>query len=178
MGSPLSQLCRHHTALQTTITWVWDIFLQHLSQELYFPSRFCFTPGMCSFMFAFICLSHLSFYLYYPFLFMYAHYWISWWSGNSNLFDLESRNCFDHVTSQFYDVIPFDFKYMFDHHERMNSKSRRNQNFDHFHPSAHTYAKVTIHIHSKYRCISTLCHSRAIFTISYCWNLDNCTRNV
>ena len=92
MGSPLSPLCRHHTALQMTITWVWDIFLWHLSQELYFPSRFCFTPGTCPFMSAFICLSCLSFYLYYPFLFTYAHHWISWWFGNSNLFDLESRN--------------------------------------------------------------------------------------
>ena len=52
---------------------------------------------------------------------------------------------------------------MFDHYERMNSKSRHNQNFDHFHPSTHTYAKVTIHIHSIYRCMGTLCHNRVIF---------------
>ena len=54
-------------------------------------------------------------------------------------------------------------KYMFDHYDRMNSKSRHNQNFDHFHPSTHTYTKVTIYIHSIYRCIGTLCHSRVIF---------------
>ena len=58
------------------------------------PSRFCFTPGTCPFMSAFICLSRLSLYLHYPFLPTYAHYWISWWSRNSNFFNLESRNCF------------------------------------------------------------------------------------
>ena len=47
-------------------------------------------------------------------------------------------------------MIPLDFKYMFNRHERMNSKSRHNRNFDYFHPSTHTSAKVTIHIHSIY----------------------------
>ena len=69
----------------------------------------------------------------------------------------------------FYDMIPLDFNYMFNRHERMNGKSRHNRNFNHFHPSTHTYAKVTIHIHSIYRCIGTLCHSRAISVVSYCF---------
>ena len=77
----------------------------------------------------------------------------------------------------FYDMIPLGFKYMFNHHERMNGKSRHNRNFDYFHPSTHTYAKVTIHTHSIYRCIGTLCHSRAISVVSlFHWNLDYCAR--
>ena len=49
-------------------------------------------------------------------------------------------------------------------------KSRHNRNFDYFHPSTHTYAKVTIHIHSIIlECIGTLCHSRAISVVSYCF---------
>ena len=58
--------------------------------KLCFSSWFCFTPRMCSFMFAFVCLSYLSFHLYYSFLFTDAHYWISWRSKNSNFFNLET----------------------------------------------------------------------------------------
>ena len=39
-----------------------------------FSSRFCFTPRTCTFMFTAVCLSCLSFYLYYLFLFLYAYY--------------------------------------------------------------------------------------------------------
>ena len=73
------------------------------------------------------------------------------------------------LSHNFYDMIPLDLKYMFNRHERMNGKSRHNRSFDYFHPSTHTYAKVTIHIHSIYRCIGTLCHSRAISVVSYCF---------
>ena len=107
VGGPLSQLCGQHTALQMTVTRVWNIFLWYLSQKLYFSSRFCSTPRTCSFMSAFICLSHLSFHLHYLFLFTYAHYWISWWSGESNFFNLKFRNCFVMLFHNFYDVIPF-----------------------------------------------------------------------
>ena len=92
---------------------IWNIFLWYLSQKLYFPSRFCFTPRTCSLMSAFICLSHLSFHLYYLFLFMYAHYWISWWSGDSNFFNLEFRNCFVILFCNFYDMIPFSYCHQF-----------------------------------------------------------------
>ena len=120
------------TIVQTPFSPTDDSYssLKHLSAifvtKLYFPSRFCFTPRTCSFMSAFICLSHLSFHLYYSFLFMYAHYWISWWSRNSKFFNLEFRNCFVMLCRNFYDVIPFfilssiynsskHFKYMFDY---------------------------------------------------------------
>ena len=79
----------------------------------------------------FICvclyfLSHLSFHLYYSFLFMYAYHWISWRSRNSNFFNLEFRNCFVMLFCNSYDVIPLfilssicnsskHFKYMFDY---------------------------------------------------------------
>ena len=36
-----------------------------------------------------------------PFLLTYAHYWISWWSRNSNLFHLGFRNCSGHAILQF-----------------------------------------------------------------------------
>ena len=54
----------------------------------------------------FVC-PHLSFHLYYSFLFTYAHYWISWWSGGSNFLNLKFRNCFVMLFHNFYDVIPF-----------------------------------------------------------------------
>ena len=76
-----------------------------------------------------------------------------------NLFDVILYYIYSHRPV----ILERIFKYMFDYYERMNSKSRHNRNFDHFHPSTHTYTKVTTYIHSIYKCIGTLCHSRVIF---------------
>ena len=68
------------TAVQTSYSLTDDNYLslRHPSvisvTRIVLSSRFCFTPRTCPFMFAFICLSHLSLYLYYPFLLMYAHH--------------------------------------------------------------------------------------------------------
>ena len=88
MECPSSQLYRCHTTFQTTATWVWNSLLWCLPQKLHFSSRFSFASRMCTFMSPTFCLSYLSFYLYYLFLFMNAHYWISWRSRNSNFFSL------------------------------------------------------------------------------------------
>ena len=54
------------------------------------------------------------------------------------------------------------FNYMFNCRENISGKSRYNQNFDHFHPSTHTYAKVTIRTHCIYECIGTSSYFKVI----------------
>ena len=54
----------------------------------------------------FVCLSYFSFHLYYSILIMYAHYWISWRSRNSNFFNLEFRNCIVMLFCNSNDAIP------------------------------------------------------------------------
>ena len=60
VGGPLSQLCRHHSALQMTVTWVWDILLWYLSQKLYLSSQILFYTKN---VFIYVCL-----YLFVPFV--------------------------------------------------------------------------------------------------------------
>ena len=47
-------------------------------------SWFCFTSWTCTFVSSTFYLSCLSLFLYYPFLFTNAHYWISWRSKLSS----------------------------------------------------------------------------------------------
>ena len=84
MKCPSSQLCRLHMTLQTTVTWVWNSLLQHLLQELYLCSGFCFTSWASTFVSSTFCLSCLSLHLCYPILFTNAHHWISWRSELSS----------------------------------------------------------------------------------------------
>ena len=92
------------TTVQTSYSLTDDSYLslRHLSvislTRIALPQRFCFTPKSVFIYVCLICLSCLSFYLYHPFLLRYAHHWISWWSGNSNFFNLGFRNCFYHAT--------------------------------------------------------------------------------
>ena len=55
-----SQLCRHVIQpFRQQTTWVWNSLLWHLSQELYFYSRFCFCI-----MNEYICVFHFLFVLF------------------------------------------------------------------------------------------------------------------
>ena len=82
-------VCHHscvdiHMTFQTTASQVWNSFLWHLSQKLYFYCRLCFSSWMCAFVSSTFCLSHLLFDLYYPILFTNACHWISWGSELSS----------------------------------------------------------------------------------------------
>ena len=67
-------------------------------------------------MFIYVCLYlfvPFVILLYYSLLFTYAHHGISWWSGKSNFFNLEFRNCSVMLFHNFYDVIPFSYCHQF-----------------------------------------------------------------
>ena len=89
-------------AVQTSYSLTDDNYLslRHLSAisvtRIALPQQILFYTRNVFIYVAFICLSHLSFYLYHPFLLTHAHQrdGISWWSRNSNFFNLEFRNCF------------------------------------------------------------------------------------